>query len=102
MDISTLSDNVIKNLSTVPGILGFCNIDATNQELKDSKSWSKAVSITINDKIINLNVAIIISIDSTIKNISKQIKEQVAFSFKKNGLKLGFLNIYIKGVKKYE
>ncbi|MGL5732660.1 MAG: hypothetical protein ACRCXE_01145 [Metamycoplasmataceae bacterium] len=99
MDIAILTDNVIKNLSTVPGILGFCNIDASNQELKDSKSWSKAVSITLNDKVVHLNVAIIISIDSTINNISKQIKEQAVFGFKKVGLRLGFLNIYVKGVK---
>ncbi|MGL5204615.1 MAG: hypothetical protein ACRC9F_02885 [Metamycoplasmataceae bacterium] len=99
MDISTLSENVIKNLSTIPGILGFCNIDDTNRELKDSKSWSKAVSLTLNDKIVNLNVAIIISIDSTINNISKQIKEQAVFDFKKMGYVLGSLNIYIKGVK---
>ncbi|MGL5205340.1 MAG: Asp23/Gls24 family envelope stress response protein [Metamycoplasmataceae bacterium] len=99
MDIASLSDNVIKNLSTVPGILGYCNIDSTNQELKDSKSWSKAVSITLNDKVVHINVAIIISIDSTINNISKQIKEQSVFWLKKMGLKLGFLNIYVKGVK---
>lgn len=99
MDISTLSDNVIKNLSTVPGILGFCNVDETNQELEDSKSWSKAVSIFVNDEKINLNIAIIISIDSTINNISKQIKEQAIFDLRKLGFKLGFLNIYIKGIK---
>lgn len=99
MDISILSDNVVKNLSTIPGILGFCNIDETNQELKDSKSWSKAVSLSINDEKINLNIAIIISVDSTINNISKQIKEQSIFDLKKKGFKLGTINIYIKGVK---
>ncbi|MGL6125067.1 MAG: hypothetical protein ACRC1F_01085 [Metamycoplasmataceae bacterium] len=99
MDISTLSENVIKNLSTVPGILGFCSIDETNQELKDSKSWTKAVSLIVNDDQININVAIIISMDSTINNISKQIKEQSTFGLKKIGYKLGFLNIYVKGVK---
>lgn len=99
MDISTLSENVIKNLSTIPGILGFCNIDETNQELKDAKLWTKAITISVNEEKINFNVAIIISIDSTINNISKQIKEQSIFDLKKVGFKLGSINIYIKGVK---
>jgi uncharacterized alkaline shock family protein YloU len=46
-----------------------------------------------------LNVAIIISIDSTINNIAQQIKQQFTFNFKKINFKLGTINIYIKGVK---
>ncbi len=99
MDVSTLTNNVIKNISIIPGILGFCNIEKSNQEIKDSKSWSKAILLVINDEIVNLNIAIIISTDSTIKNISKQIKEQLTFNFKKLGFKLGNINIYIKGVR---
>jgi hypothetical protein len=36
MDTSNLSKNIIKNLSTIPGILGFCNIDESHEELKES------------------------------------------------------------------
>ncbi len=99
MDVSTITNNVIKNISMIPGILGFCNIEKTNQEIKDSKLWSKAVLLVINDEIVNLNIAIIISVDSTITNISKQIKKQLTFNFKKSGFKLGNVNIYIKGVR---
>jgi uncharacterized alkaline shock family protein YloU len=55
--------------------------------------------LVINDEIVNLNIAIIISVDSTITNISKQIKKQLTFNFKKSGFKLGNVNIYIKGVR---
>jgi uncharacterized alkaline shock family protein YloU len=59
----------------------------------------KSLSINVIDEVVNLNVSIIVSIDSTINNISQQIKQQFTFNFKKMSLKLGTLNIYIKGVK---
>ncbi len=99
MDTSNLSKNIIKNLSTIPGILGFCNIDESHEELKESNEWLKSLSINVIDEVVNLNVSIIVSIDSTINNISQQIKQQFTFNFKKMSLKLGTLNIYIKGVK---
>ena len=99
MDVSSLSNNVIKHLSTIPGILGFCNIDDSHEELKESKNWFQSLSLNVKDDIVNLNVAIIISIDSTINNIAQQIKQQFTFNFKKINFKLGTINIYIKGVK---
>lgn len=99
MDMSILNNNIINNISSIPGILGFCNIDESHKELKDSKLWEKALFLNIIDEKVSLNIAIIISIDSRINNIYKQIKEQLSFDFKKNGLKFMKLNIYIKGVR---
>ncbi|MDK2819618.1 MAG: hypothetical protein KFW07_02155 [Mycoplasmataceae bacterium] len=99
MDISILSKNFIKNLSSIPGILGFCNINDSNKELKDSKTWGDALSITTDHGKANFNISIIISVDSTINNIAKQIKKQATFDFKNNELKINNINIYINGVK---
>lgn len=99
MDISILSNNIIKNISSIPGILGFCNINESHKELKDSKLWGKSLSINIVDEKVSFNIAIIVSVDSRVNNIYKQIKEQTTFDFKRNGLKISKLNIYIKGVK---
>ncbi len=99
MDISLLSNNIIKNLSSIPGILGFCNIDDSDKELKDENTWIQSLSINDKDDIVSFNVAIIISIDSTINNIAQQIKQKIKFNFQKMNYTLGTINIYIKGVK---
>lgn len=99
MDITILSKNFIKNLSSIPGILGFCNINDSNEELKDSKTWTNALSIIADQGKLNFNISVIISVDSTINNIAKQIKKQAIFDFKGNEFKISNINIYVNGVK---
>ncbi len=99
MNQTVLNRNIIQNISSIPGILGFCNMEENNDEIKDSKLWGNSTIINILDGKVSLYIAIIISVDSRVNNIYKQIKEQVTFDLNKNELKLNKMNIYIKGVK---
>lgn len=94
---------IINLIEMVPGISSFAYLNPENENnfaIMESNNYHNAIEYKIDNKKIDLWIAIIIFDYSSSINVVSQIRDIISFELKKEtNFTLHKLNIYIKGIK---
>jgi hypothetical protein len=93
------SNGIVDLLSRLPGIVGFANpepLEEKNKKLSSSNAH-KAINLLEMSNKIAIKIFIIVSMNISNYLISKEILEAINFYFKKQGVKIKSIDIFIKG-----
>ncbi|UWD34394.1 hypothetical protein [Mesomycoplasma molare] len=100
--VEELRDQILEKISLIPGVYGFCNINASDDAKPISlkkENWGNSIVIVRGINGLKINLSIILLFSVNVKTIVQEIKSLLEYFLSKNKLKLETLNVLIKGIK---
>ncbi|MBN3534358.1 hypothetical protein [Mycoplasma procyoni] len=100
--IEELRRQILEKISSIPGVYGFSEIDYSDQnesQVLAKEDWDKSIVIMDGINGLKINLGIILVFSANARTVIEEIRSLLDFYLQQNKLKLGTLNVQVKGVK---